>query len=66
MAAVSKASARQISSSRTTETGVDPPNLWIAQLRFDELGDPCGVERLGIALESEAEYELRDPFAATT
>ena len=33
--------------------------IGIARVRFDELGDPCGVERLGIALEPEAEYELR-------
>jgi predicted GH43/DUF377 family glycosyl hydrolase len=33
--------------------------IGIARVRFDEGGDPSGVERLGIALEPEAEYELR-------
>lgn len=33
--------------------------IGIARVLFDESGDPCGVERLGIALEPEAEYELR-------
>jgi hypothetical protein len=28
-------------------------------VRFNEAGDPAGVERLGIALEPEADYELR-------
>ena len=28
-------------------------------MRFNEAGDPVGVERLGIALEPEADYELR-------
>jgi predicted GH43/DUF377 family glycosyl hydrolase len=32
--------------------------IGIARVRFDDAGDPCGVERLGIALEPEAEYEL--------
>ena len=32
--------------------------IGIAQVIFDAEGDPCGVERLGIALEPEAEYEL--------
>ena len=32
--------------------------IGIARVKFDEAGDPCGVERLGIALEPEAEYEL--------
>jgi predicted GH43/DUF377 family glycosyl hydrolase len=31
----------------------------IARVRFNEAGDPTGVERLGIALEPEADYELR-------
>ncbi len=31
----------------------------IARVRFDEKGDPAGIERLGIALEPEADYELR-------
>ena len=30
-------------------------------MQFDEDGDPVGVERLGIALEPEADYE-RDPM----
>jgi predicted GH43/DUF377 family glycosyl hydrolase len=33
--------------------------IGIARVQFNEAGDPCGVERLGIALEPEAEYELR-------
>ena len=28
-------------------------------MRFNEAGDPAGVERLGIALEPEADYERR-------
>ena len=32
--------------------------IGIARVKFDEAGDPCGVERLGIALEPEADYEL--------
>ncbi len=31
--------------------------IGIARVRFDERGDPVGVERLGIALEPEADYE---------
>ncbi len=31
--------------------------IGIARVKFNEIGDPCGVERLGIALEPEAEYE---------
>jgi predicted GH43/DUF377 family glycosyl hydrolase len=33
--------------------------IGIARVRFDDARDPTGVERLGIALEPEAEYELR-------
>ena len=33
--------------------------IGIARVRFDEAGDPAGVERLGIALEPEADYERR-------
>ena len=33
--------------------------IGIARVKFNEAGDPAGVERLGIALEPEAEYELR-------
>ena len=33
--------------------------IGIARVRFDDRGDPSGVERLGIALEPEADYELR-------
>jgi beta-1,2-mannobiose phosphorylase / 1,2-beta-oligomannan phosphorylase len=33
--------------------------IGIARVRFDDAGNPVGVERLGIALEPEAEYELR-------
>src|SRR5580698_4686310 len=31
--------------------------IGIARVKFDQDGDPCGVERLGIALEPEADYE---------
>ncbi len=33
--------------------------IGIARVRFNAAGDPDGVERLGIALEPEAEYERR-------
>lgn len=33
--------------------------IGIARVQFNHDGDPVGVERLGIALEPEAEYELR-------
>jgi predicted GH43/DUF377 family glycosyl hydrolase len=33
--------------------------IGIARVRFDAAGDPMGIERLGIALEPEADYELR-------
>ncbi len=33
--------------------------IGVARVRFDGAGDPCGVERLGVALEPEAEYERR-------
>src|SRR5664280_293367 len=33
--------------------------IGIARVKFDKAGDPAGVERLGIALEPEADYELR-------
>src|ERR1700723_3868620 len=33
--------------------------IGIARVCFNEAGDPAGVERLGIALEPEAGYELR-------
>ena len=33
--------------------------IGIARVLFDKAGDPCGVERLGIALEPEADYERR-------
>ena len=33
--------------------------IGIARVRFNAAGDPKGVERLGIALEPEADYELR-------
>jgi len=33
--------------------------IGIARVNFDQAGDPCGVTRLGIALEPEADYELR-------
>ena len=31
--------------------------IGIARVKFNEAGDPCGVQRLGIALEPEADYE---------
>ena len=33
--------------------------IGIARVRFDDAGDPSGVERLGVALAPEAEYERR-------
>ena len=33
--------------------------IGIARVQFNKAGDPIGVERLGIALEPEADYELR-------
>ena len=33
--------------------------IGIVRVNFDKGGRPCGVERLGIALEPEAEYERR-------
>jgi predicted GH43/DUF377 family glycosyl hydrolase len=33
--------------------------IGIARVRFDGNGDPAGIERLGVALEPEASYELR-------
>jgi predicted GH43/DUF377 family glycosyl hydrolase len=33
--------------------------IGIARVKFNSNGDPVGVERLGIALEPEAEYEKR-------
>src|SRR6202158_656177 len=33
--------------------------IGIARVRFNEDGDPSGVDRLGIALEPEADYERR-------
>ena len=33
--------------------------IGIVRVRFNEAGDPIGVQRLGIALEPEADYELR-------
>lgn len=33
--------------------------IGIARVKFDAAGDPAGVERLGIALEPETDYELR-------
>jgi len=33
--------------------------IGIARVMFNEAGDPAGVERLGIALEPQADYELR-------
>lgn len=34
--------------------------IGIARVRFNDAGDPCGVERLSIALEPEADYEMRN------
>jgi beta-1,2-mannobiose phosphorylase / 1,2-beta-oligomannan phosphorylase len=33
--------------------------IGVARVQFNKVGDPSGVERLGIALEPEADYELR-------
>jgi predicted GH43/DUF377 family glycosyl hydrolase len=33
--------------------------IGIARVKFDKAGDPTGVERLGIALEPQEDYELR-------
>ncbi|WP_029084227.1 hypothetical protein [Bradyrhizobium sp. th.b2] len=33
--------------------------IGIARVLFNGIGDPAGVERLGIALEPEMDYELR-------
>ena len=33
--------------------------IGMARVKFNEAGDPTGVERLGIALEPEADYERR-------
>ena len=33
--------------------------IGIARVKFNQAGDPAGVERLGIALEPEADYERR-------
>ena len=33
--------------------------IGIARVRFNQAGDPSGVERLGIAFEPEADYEKR-------
>jgi predicted GH43/DUF377 family glycosyl hydrolase len=37
----------------------DYSRIGIARVRFNEAGDPAGVERLGIALEPETDYERR-------
>src|SRR5450759_4660363 len=39
--------------------------IGIARVRFNEAGDPAGVERLGIALEPEADYERRPDGGGT-
>lgn len=33
--------------------------IGIARVRFNDIGDPSGVERLGVVLEPEADYERR-------
>jgi predicted GH43/DUF377 family glycosyl hydrolase len=33
--------------------------IGVVRVRFDDAGNPCGVKRLGIALEPEEDYELR-------
>ncbi len=33
--------------------------IGIARVRFNEAGDPSGVDRLGVALQPEADYELQ-------
>lgn len=37
----------------------DYSRIGIARVKFDRSGDPCAVERLGIALEPQADYERR-------
>ena len=37
--------------------------IGIARVLFDSAGDPIGVERMGIALEPEADYELSETAA---
>ncbi|HEY0256935.1 MAG TPA: hypothetical protein VGC39_05795 [Candidatus Methylacidiphilales bacterium] len=32
--------------------------IGIARVKFNQAGNPCGVERLGVVLEPEADYEL--------
>ena len=39
--------------------------IGIARVRFNDAGDPAGVERLGIALEPEADYERLSPADAS-
>ncbi|HEX4179511.1 MAG TPA: hypothetical protein VHY32_01845 [Caulobacteraceae bacterium] len=34
--------------------------IGMARVLFDTSGDPCGVERMGVALAPEADYELRE------
>ena len=36
----------------------------IARVKFNGAGDPCAVERLGVALEPEADYERRSDGGA--
>ncbi len=38
----------------------DYARVGVARVRFDERGDPAGVERLGYALEPREEYEFRE------
>jgi beta-1,2-mannobiose phosphorylase / 1,2-beta-oligomannan phosphorylase len=39
--------------------GGNVSRIGIARVQFDKIGHPTGVERLGVALEPQAEYELR-------
>src|SRR5665647_3454763 len=40
--------------------------IGIARVLFNDDGDPYGVERLGISLEPEADYELRSCLLYTS
>ncbi len=48
-----------ITSSRVWSRSGNYSRIGIARVKFNEAGDPAEVERLGIALEPETDYELR-------
>jgi hypothetical protein len=41
-------------------------HIGVPRVRFNEAGDPVGVERLGVALEPEADYERRPDGKGTS